>query len=655
MNSKTLFSHSFTNQHLLLTILIILVINLFHPPTLRSQCPLNINESPILNNNGLVLYFPFNGNVQNYGNGSNTATLSGATYTSGICGQALHFDGFNDYVEVNPYIQMSGDITIATWVYLDTLTYEQEIFTTREQCQNTFRRHSQAELAVNHNAPPTSLQSNRILYMVNTHQNCTGYSTGDRYEPLNITYTSGQWFFVAVTIQNNNLESRIVDFYINCQHISGNFFLNTPTAILFTGSYIYKTYIGGGPNVGTYSYTIDGKIDEFRLYNRILTGEELLNLYYNCKPLDITINKYIGNCTGDSANIELENTQNGVSYQLFDSTNQQNIGSAQIGGCNNLYFSTGLVTTPTSFYIKSTKNNCQITLDTLISLNPTYGGSNNYDTLYTCKGDSILIRGNYYFPPNLVIDTLIDSGGCDSILNTTLLTLPLPYVNLGNDTSFCDGDSISLSVLNTFNSILWSTGSTANALFIDTAGTFWVEVSDSLCKNRDTINITNLSHSFIQINDTSFCDGEIWHLILPSSNTYYWSTGNINNQINIQDSGQYWVDITDICKNYKIDFNVETIDCSCMMAVPNVFTPNDDGLNDYFYPIISCIYDEYHLIIFNRWGKLLYETNNQNDKWDGRYLGNEVPEGVYFYLIDYRQPYNGGKAAQHSGSVTIYR
>ena len=624
--------------------------------SVKSQCPLDIGQTPILNDNGLILYFPFNNNVQNFGDSNYTATLSGATYTNGICGQSLQFDGFNDYVEVNPYMQMNGNITIATWIYLDSLTYEQEIFTTREQCQNTYRRHSQAEFVINYNAPPSSLQLHRILYMANTHQSCAGYSTGDRYEPLNITYTTGHWYFIAVTIQNSNFENRTVDFYINCQHISADFFQDVPTASLFTANYIYKTYIGGGPNVGTYSYTIDGKIDEFRLYNRILTDEELLNLYYKCKPLDITINQFIGNCTGDSANIELENTQDGVSYQLFDSTNQQNIGLSQYGGCNNLVFSTGLVTTPTIFYIKASHSNCQIPLDTLISLNPTVGGSNNYDTISVCTGNSIFIHGNYYSPPNLVIDTLIDVNGCDSIINTTLLAIPLPQVDLGADTSLCNGDSILLSVQNSYNSILWSNGSSQNSIWIDTVGTYWVKISDSLCNNSDTIIVSDLQSSYLSINDTILCSGKSWKITLPINNQYLWWNNNVSNSVFVSDSGNYWVKITDNCKTYIDSFTVALNDCNgCMIFIPNVFTPNEDGLNDVFFAVIKCDLKQYEMLIFNRWGKLIFESTNQNKKWTGKYKGEDLPDGVYFYRMNFLQNKEGAKMDYKVGSITLYR
>ena len=237
--------------------------------------------------------------------------------------------------------------------------------------------------------------------------------------------------------------------------------MDYPTSVVFGPGINFKTYIGAGSNVPNYYYAFNGKIDEFRLYNRVLSIEELRNLYYTCKPLGVSISKYIGNCTGDSANIELLNTQTGVSYQLFDSTNQQNIGAAQNGNCGSLFFNTGLVTTPTDFYIKALRlsSNCKIVLDTIINLNPTSGGYQLHDSLELCDGDSTFIRGQFYTAPTIVSDTLLDISGCDSILTTSLFSLPIPSVDLGNDTAFCDGDSILLMIPNSYYSILWNTGS----------------------------------------------------------------------------------------------------------------------------------------------------------------------------------------------------
>lgn len=70
---------------------------------------------------------------------------------------------------------------------------------------------------------------------------------------------------------------------------------------------------------------------------------------------------------------------------------------------------------------------------------------------------------------------------------------------------------------------------------------------------------------------------------------------------------------------------------------PNVFTPNGDGLNEYFglpAHIPSNYISHFNMKIFNRWGTMLYETNALNKPWNGTSEGNKMAEGVYFYLIN---------------------
>jgi gliding motility-associated-like protein len=68
--------------------------------------------------------------------------------------------------------------------------------------------------------------------------------------------------------------------------------------------------------------------------------------------------------------------------------------------------------------------------------------------------------------------------------------------------------------------------------------------------------------------------------------------------------------------------------------IPNTFTPNGDGLNDIFLPAILGATD-YHFMIFDRWGELIFETYDVNQGWDGRYKGNKCQEDVYVWKIDY--------------------
>jgi gliding motility-associated-like protein len=69
----------------------------------------------------------------------------------------------------------------------------------------------------------------------------------------------------------------------------------------------------------------------------------------------------------------------------------------------------------------------------------------------------------------------------------------------------------------------------------------------------------------------------------------------------------------------------------CM--VPNIFTPNGDGVNDLFeIPCLNTL-PEAWLIVFNRWGDLVYESDRYHNQWDGKYNGNDLPDGTYFYIL----------------------
>ena len=69
-----------------------------------------------------------------------------------------------------------------------------------------------------------------------------------------------------------------------------------------------------------------------------------------------------------------------------------------------------------------------------------------------------------------------------------------------------------------------------------------------------------------------------------------------------------------------------------LLEVPNVFTPNGDGVNDMFYVTYRSL-ASFHCWIYNNWGKLAYEWTNPARGWDGRVGGKKAPSGTYFYII----------------------
>jgi gliding motility-associated-like protein len=88
------------------------------------------------------------------------------------------------------------------------------------------------------------------------------------------------------------------------------------------------------------------------------------------------------------------------------------------------------------------------------------------------------------------------------------------------------------------------------------------------------------------------------------------------------------------------------------VAIPNSFTPNGDGFNDLFKPVIKGL-EEMNLIIFNRYGNQVASWKEGSVNWDGNHSGAASPDGVYFYVLmgkDY-----SGTEVERTGSLTIMR
>ncbi|MBK7130837.1 MAG: gliding motility-associated C-terminal domain-containing protein [Crocinitomicaceae bacterium] len=72
-----------------------------------------------------------------------------------------------------------------------------------------------------------------------------------------------------------------------------------------------------------------------------------------------------------------------------------------------------------------------------------------------------------------------------------------------------------------------------------------------------------------------------------------------------------------------------------LIYVPNAFTPNGDQHNNYFQAITQNI-SYFEMLIFNRWGEIVYSTSSIDHQWDGTYNGTKVPDDVYVWVIIYK-------------------
>lgn len=229
-------------------------------------------------------------------------------------------------------------------------------------------------------------------------------------------------------------------------------------------------------------------------------------------------------------------------------------------------------------------------------------------------------------------------------------------VDLGNDTLLCENESIILQTnLNGYDH-LWSTGDTTTYINALAAGVYSVEVSDGSCAASDTISIDFLRDNNY-LADTILCDGEFLFIDVSTPySSYFWSDNTSLATNTINEAGIYWVQINNHCFNHNYNFEVEFENCICNIFVPNAFTPNNDGVNDCFSPVLDCNWQKYDFKVFSRWGNCVFNSSNPNKPWDGKNKNNLLPSAVYMWYLKYRA-YENGKYHDKVkyGNVTLLR
>ncbi len=214
-----------------------------------------------------------------------------------------------------------------------------------------------------------------------------------------------------------------------------------------------------------------------------------------------------------------------------------------------------------------------------------------------------------------------------------------PDIHLGSDTSICFGTTLTLSP-GIGEKYLWSTGDTTSTLIANKAGIISVQVSNGSCISEDEIRIEIYPQVWTLLGEEYFiCDRDKELVKLdagPGFNQYKWTPGNDTSQwIIVGDLGNYFVIVKDFRGCDGSDGTIVKRICPVELFFPNAFTPNDDGLNDTYLPIGNSVVD-FQLTIFNRWGQIVFETNNLQTGWNGKTdKNNFAPSDIYFYQANY--------------------
>lgn len=205
-------------------------------------------------------------------------------------------------------------------------------------------------------------------------------------------------------------------------------------------------------------------------------------------------------------------------------------------------------------------------------------------------------------------------------------------ISLGADTLICSGNKLELSLPASWSQIAWSTGSSDRSITISSPGTYWADVYTAYCHDRDTVVITYREPMNVNLGpDLKLCLGEVAILdgSYPSAQ-YAWSTGARTPLIEVSEEGEYSVVVQtphDGC-HASDAVVVQFGECLDDLYIPNVITPNADASND-FFEIRGANYTHWHLLLYNRWGQLIYESLDYREDWNA----DGLPSGVYYYVL----------------------
>lgn len=297
---------------------------------------------------------------------------------------------------------------------------------------------------------------------------------------------------------------------------------------------------------------------------------------------------------------------------------------------------------------------------------------------YFGNGDSaVTVNAHYTYniPGTYLVRLLIsDTIGCkDSVQRWIVVDSNTALQFYTSDRSVCTGEQVAFNAVYTQNGLsklTWDFGDHAqefNQSHVVHAylepGTYFVTVSGDYRACRDTtFRDSVVVHPLPKVMlgpDTTMCP-KAPPIVLSNKFTpapgesYLWNTGETTASIIVRQPGNYGLTVRSANECAASDEIVISKDC--YVDIPNSFTPNGDGVNDYFFPrgLLSGSVGGFTMQIFNRWGQLIFDTQNpQGRGWDGNFNNKPQPSGVYIYKIDV--VLLNGSVESYTGNVTLLR
>lgn len=360
--------------------------------------------------------------------------------------------------------------------------------------------------------------------------------------------------------------------------------------------------------------------------------------------------------------------------------------------CYGESFSVGKnIYTETGIYRDTLSNfwSCDSVLTTRLTVRP------EYDILVErtmCEGDTTLFESDRYFSSGKYTKHLKSLYGCDSVVTLELTVLKTVFTvteavicsnehfSFGNNQLNIEGQYV-----HTFASFIGCDSIVTLNLRVNPVEETLLD--DIFCEGEyylfDSLDIGQAGEHSIIYKNRNGCDSTVYlylkEILLPTIDLgddkylcagfparivaktnggveVFWEDGSTGAEFSTNKPGYYIAIASNVCGTSEDTVYVASGCDGCEAPVPNVFTPNGDGANDTFKPLYTCVPVESEFSVYNRWGHLVFRTDDYTEVWNGTYKGVDAMMDNYVWHLEFSYTFNGQiRSKTSSGAVLLVR
>lgn len=571
---------------------------------------------------GLLIYYPLNGNVQDQStngfNGINVGAIPSEDRNDMQNGSMLFENGA--YIDFPNQTALQPDFPFSFSFWFMATEYDEDQNYSLVSTDMTLDAYYGAFITINKN----------------THILSAGF--GDGSGSTSVEYRFGKvsgesillnkWYHLVVVFKSPfDIIIYLDGFKIPlCQSGTGNPQMQYNNVAGSLGRNDHSSIYGNNLSFFT------GKMDEFKFWNRILTDDDVELLY----PV-FDLEQVVEICEDEAITLSMPNKEvynyewntgeNTYSIQVKDSGTY--IVNIEINGCKTSDTTKVIVT---DFFDLDLGNDLIICDNTIVNLTGPSSNDLNYSWSTGENSQSIEVdKSGFYI-------LTIDDDNCQTSDTISITVDSSLKIDLGEDFKLCNDDVFVLSgFVNDNFSYMWNTNENLSEILIEQAGTYIITATNDYCNLSDTIIVEQASTNLSLGEDVQFCNLLDDPIELQAANNYenyLWSTGQTSVSITVTEIGNYWLTVKDINGCFSTDTISILNKCESKLFIPNAFSPNDDGINDVFKPV-GIADTGYLLKIYNRYGQQVFHTTDINLGWKGFYNDKKQPIGVYVWLMRY--------------------